>query len=137
MIPMAIFSFLFFFMSAWFQGHTKLTWSSPQQRASYAVGLAFLGLCFSLSSFINDTILTDSNSTIPKIYFIAIGIGAILLFDYIYIKRERIYTIKPSKFWLTKSLGEDACKLIAVGVIFFLILSPFLEMLLFMPANNK
>lgn len=130
---MIIIDFLIYHLACWFEEHSQnLRWSTPIKRAVYTMGLATMGLLFSIEQLIEFTVLSQTNFQVPKLLFILIGLGIMQLYDYIYIQRHRFEKIQFSKFNTSKKNGI----VVSLVVIFFFILIPFVIFMIFVPFGG-
>jgi hypothetical protein len=132
---MTILDFLYYYLTNWFnKNQSQLKWSSPMERASYALGLASLGFLYGIGELLEFTLLKFN---LPKYLFIFIGLGLMQLYDFIYIKRKRYDSIDPlNSFKLVKNIDDKYRVAIAIIVIFISILSPFIILVLFVPFGG-
>ena len=105
---MIIIDFLVYYLTYWFEkdkNKKKLVWSTPLERAIYAVVLAITGLFVVLEGFLEDTIWKQTGFKTPALI---VGIGALGIFQllrFIYVKKGRYERIASKKFNLNKKAG--------------------------------
>ena len=128
-----IIDFLIYHLTCWFEEHNQnLIWSTPVKRAVYTMGLATMGILFSIEQLMEFTVLRQTNFQLPKLLFILIGLGIMQLYDYIYIQRQRFEKIQFSKFNISKKNGI----VVSLVVIIFFILIPFVIFMIFVPFGG-
>jgi hypothetical protein len=96
---MRILDFLFYYFTLWFtQNKQKLTWSTPLERAAYAVTIFtifWIATIWEISLFALPQFKNYNVTAIPL--FIA-GICVLLLYQYIYINRNRYELITSPNY---------------------------------------
>ena len=80
---MVVLDFLFYYMTYWFDKNTdKLSWSTPIQRSTYAIGLMTMGLLYS----INECFELGKNKSlqfhIPWFVYLICALAVMKLYDY-------------------------------------------------------
>jgi hypothetical protein len=105
---MVIIDFLLYYLTYWFEkekNKKKLVWSTPLERAVYAVVLAITGLFVVLEGFLEDTIWKQTGFKTP-VLIVAVGaIGIFQLLRYIYANKGRYNKIASKRFSLNKKVG--------------------------------
>jgi len=130
-----ILDFLFYYLTYWFEKNKdKLSWSTPLQRSSYAIGLATIALIFSVTQILGFTIYKNNDFHFPKLLFVLLGLGIMWLYDYVYIKRDRYQQIY-SKY--NNTINKGAGIIIAFALIAIFILSPFIVITIFVPFGDQ
>jgi len=128
---MIILDFLFYYLTYWFDNNKdKLSWSTPLQRSSYALGLETIALIYSITQIIEITKSNNTNFHFPKLLFLLLGLGIMWLYDYIYIKKNRYGTITPM---FDKFPNKNNGVTISIIVLALCILSPFIVTTIFVP----
>lgn len=117
--------FLFYYLTYWFdENREKLSWSTPIERSTYAIGLMTMAALYSLDEWIEWA--TDKQISHVKWYaFLACALAVFKLYDHIYITKKRYDKIKdeiPHKF----KFSDDTGAYIAIGILALLMLSPFI-----------
>jgi len=134
---MIVFDFIFYYLTYWFtKNKEKLSWSSPPERTTYAMGLMTMGLIYSISEYFELGNIKAFQFHIPKLALLGIGLFAIMLYDYIYIKRGRyqiIVVLVPGKFRISDDIGAVIC----IIITFLSILSPFIISTIFIPLGGQ
>ncbi|MDN3659092.1 hypothetical protein QWZ08_25835 [Ferruginibacter paludis] len=78
---MAILDFLIFHLTYWFnKNKDKLKWSTPLERAIYAMGSANMMFLTGVNELIGFTILRDKDVHIGSIWFILLGLGTMQVY---------------------------------------------------------
>jgi len=128
---MIILDFLFYYLTYWFDNNKdKLSWSTPLQRSSYALGLGTIALIYSITQIIEITKSNNTNFHFPKLLFLLLGLGIMWLYDYIYIKKNRYGAITPM---FDKFPNKNNGVTISIIVLALCILSPFIVTTIFVP----
>lgn len=115
---MIIIDFLVYYLTYWFEkdkNKKKLVWSTPLERAIYAVVLAITGLFVVLEGFLEDSIWKQTSFKTPALI---VGIGALGIFQllrFIYSKKGRYEKIASKRFNLNKNAG------VIVSMVFVLV----------------
>lgn len=131
---MIILDFLFYYLTYWFdKNKDNLSWSTPLQRSTYAIGLGTIALIYSITQTIEITQLNSTDFHFPKLLFLLLGLSIMWLCDYIYIKRDRYVLIAP-KF--DKFPNKSNGAIISIIVIAAYILSPFIVITIFVPFGG-
>jgi len=95
---MRIFDFLFYYLALYFDRNPKtISWSTPAQRAGYALGLIVTSWTLAVQFFCFIYIIKNSNYSV-SFWQVLIAIGLVYLFQYIYINKSRYMYIKSSSF---------------------------------------
>lgn len=95
---MFIIDYLIYFLTCWFEeNNDKLKWSTPLQRACYALGMATICL-FGAVCIIVISKSTKSLSDIDFICSVLVGLVIISIYNFIYIKMNRYNLILISRF---------------------------------------
>lgn len=103
---MIILDFLVYYLTCWFEKNKKkLVWSTPLQRAIYAIMLAEASLSILLEICLENTVWKDSGFKIPNLVYIFLAVGFNYLLEYIYIKRQRYERVASKRFQLDMKLG--------------------------------
>ena len=127
---MIVFDFIFYYLTYWFtKNKEKLSWSTPPERAGYAMGLMVVDTVFSIRILINHY-NPSFQSTISLLYFLIIGLGAMLFFQYVYVSRNRYEKISkkiPEYFFISDDTGAT----ISIAITSLLIMSPFIILVIF------
>lgn len=114
---MVIIDFLIYYLTYWFEKNKKkLVWSTPLERAIYAVVLGIAGICAAIVIIIQN-VLQQGEIHIPKLI---IGLGAIginFVLRYVYVKQGRYEKIVTKGFNLSKKAGV----IISMAMILFCI----------------
>lgn len=128
---MIILDFLFYYLTYWFDNNKdKLSWSTPLQRSSYALGLGTIALIYSITQIIEITKSNNTNFHFPKLLFLLLGLSIMWLYDYIYIKKNRYGAITPM---FDKFPNKNNGVTISIIVLALCILSPFIVTTIFVP----
>jgi hypothetical protein len=131
---MIILDFLIYYLTAWFEeNRDKLKGSSPVERACYAMALASGMFLFSMTIFVQFKVLKEVHYHFPKIILLFFGIGFVVLYQYIYVTRNRILSINPKKFLFVKKFSDRNRMILSIVLFFILFVSPFIAMVLFIP----
>jgi hypothetical protein len=110
---MILLDFLFYYLSLYFTKRTQsVTWSTPKQRAAYALGL--ISTSWLMSIHVTLYVLNIINYNISYIYVIA-SLLLIWLYNYVYITKERYEGIDPPS--INDGLG--------IGIAWFILLFSF------------
>jgi len=133
---MIVLDFLFYYMTYWFdKNKDKLSWSTPIQRSTYAIGLMTMGLIYS----INECFELGKNKSlqfhIPWFVYLICALAVMKLYDYIYNTKnryQRITTEIPKKF----SISDDTGAMICMAIVAILILSPFIITTILVPFGG-
>lgn len=87
---MRILDFIIYYTTIYFKKNSYLlTWSTALERACYATTLATIFWTMTFWEIVNDYILKKKNHDLPAVLLIIVGICASLLYQYIYINRNR------------------------------------------------
>jgi hypothetical protein len=130
---MIIIDFLVFYLTYWFEKNKKkLVWSTPLQRAIYAVTLAFAGLLVLIDTLLESTFWKDSGFKISKYIYILVAVGLGFLLDYVYIKRDRYVKVAAKGFKINTKVGV----IISIVVIFFCIVGWLICYMLIVPPGS-
>ncbi|WP_419701273.1 hypothetical protein [Mucilaginibacter sp. NFX135] len=131
---MIILDFLFYYLTYWFDNNKdKLSWSTPLQRSSYALGLGTIALIYSITQIIEITKSNNTDFHFPKLLFLLLGLGIMWLYDYIYIKKNRYGLITPM---FDRFPNKDNSVTISIIVVAVCILSPFIVTTIFVPFGG-
>ena len=116
---MIILDFPIFYLTLWFSSHKEqLKWSTPIERAIYAMGLVTLLWTISILEIVHIFIIKDVNQfRVPLIPAVLIGLLAMFIYQYIYISKKRYQFILSSKH---KSLDISSNTGKAISIIFVL-----------------
>jgi len=133
---MIVLDYLFFYLTYWFNKNSdKLSWSSPIERSSYAIGIATTTLIYSMADFYA-TINKNLGFHFPKIIFLVLGLGIMQLYDFLYVKKGRydlVASINYNKFNKNNYTSGIIISWIVIGVCFFL---PFIVFMIFVPFGD-
>ena len=133
---MIVLDFLFYYMTYWFdKNKDKLSWSTPIQRSTYAIGLMTMGLLYS----INECFELGKNKSlqfhIPWFVYLICALAVMKLYDYIYITKDRyqrITAVIPKKF----KISDDTGAMICIAIVALLIFSPFIITTILVPFGG-
>ncbi|PTQ99662.1 hypothetical protein C8P68_102490 [Mucilaginibacter yixingensis] len=119
--------FLYYHITYWFEQHPeKLTWSTPQQRAAYALGLVILCWGWVLDSYLVSKHVLEAN--VSRITFLAVGLAIMYLLQYIYIDKGRYAALASGGgFKISKNTGV----VVTFVFLFLSFLLPFITLPLF------
>jgi hypothetical protein len=112
----------------------RLKWSSPLERAIYAIGIISVLWIFSIWEIV-ELITTKSipfqsiNPTLFTVITIAIGLGIMQFYSYIYITKNRYMKISNSEF--RSSINIRRGKILALGIGMFSFALPFAIFMIF------
>jgi 4-hydroxybenzoate polyprenyltransferase len=113
---MIIIDFLVYYLTYWFEKNKKkLVWSTPLQRAIYAVMIATAGIFAFFEIILEITIWKQSGFKIPKYIYILLAVALDFLLEHIYIKKGRYEKIAAKGFNMNTRTGV----VISIIVIFF------------------
>ena len=133
---MIILDFLFYYLTYWFEkNRDKLSWSTPIQRSTYAIGLMTMGLLYSINEFLELGRIKSFQFHIPWFVYIIGALAVIKLYDYIYITRDRyqkVATEIPKRF----NISDDTGAVICMAIVAIFILSPFIITTIFVPFGG-
>lgn len=130
---MIILDFLVYYLTYWFEkNRKKLVWSTPLQRAIYAIVLAITGFFVIVETILEHTIWKQSNFKISKYIVAIIGLGLIQFLNYIYTRRGRYDKISESGFKLNKRTGV----VISIAIICFCTFGCLIIYMIIVPAGN-
>lgn len=122
---MRVLDFLFYYITIWFTNNKqKLAWSTPLERAAYAVTILTLFWIFTFWQLIEFFILKNEYFTIPKIPLFITGILILLLYQYIYINRNRYEVINSSNSQQFKMSDKNGILIVFIFALLSAIL-PF------------
>ncbi|MDE3184493.1 MAG: hypothetical protein KGM16_13830 [Bacteroidota bacterium] len=104
---MIIIDFLVYYLTCWFEKNKKkLVWSTPLERAIYAVVLALTGIFVIIEISLENTIWKQNGFKTPTALVILAGLGLIQLLKFIYAKRGRYESVASKRFNMNKKAGE-------------------------------
>ncbi len=112
----------------------RLKWSSPLERAIYALGMISVLWIISIWEIV-ELITTKSipfqsiNSTLFTVITIGIGLGIMQFYSYIYITKKRYMKISNSEF--RSSINIRRGKILALGFGMFSFILPFAIFMIF------
>jgi|SRR5579872_562868 len=113
---MIIFDFLIYHLTYWFEKKKKnLVWSTPLQRAIYAVMLTVAGTFALLDTLLTTIVWGEGGAKIRYLFYLVAAVGVDYCLEYIYIKRGRYERIAAKGFRLTKKAGL----IISFVIVFF------------------
>ena len=128
---MFILDFLIYYLTLWFtERQEKLRWSTPLERAIYAVGIASILWIFVLEELICFFVLKTSLKIAPIIVVIVIGLIIMQAYSYIYIKRKRYKLINNSASERFKT-GDKTGKVLSITFILLSFIIPYLTFMIF------
>lgn len=117
---------LFYYMTYWFEKNKeKLRWSTPAQRTSYALGLMTLGLSYSVNKALEYNKITLFPAKYGIIIALIFGLGAMQLYEYIYITKSRYEDISLAIYGKT-NISDDTGAIIAMMITVLGMGSPFI-----------
>lgn len=116
---MRIFDFLFYHLSLWFTKNAKnLSWSTPQERAAYAIAIFAIFWILTFWQIVETVILKNEYYKIQKIPLILSGIVIFLIVQYFYINKNRYDLITSTNY---KQFKTEPAKGMTIVVIFGLL----------------
>ena len=122
---MIVIDFLFYNLTIWFtENKDKLSWSTPLERAVYAIGLFTIFWLVSIGEIVQFLFSRKIVFNISLIPFVVLGLLIMQLYKYIYITKRR--------FELISSFKQTQNKYAANITIFIAFFSTFLPFLIFM-----
>lgn len=130
---MRIFDFLFYHIALYYEKNPRtLTWSSPAQRAGYALGLTAISWLMALQFFIEIDILKTTQYGISIIHLI-LAVGLIYLFRYIYEKKGRYELTKSSKY-RPFDINDSSGITVSWIIVFFSFMLPYFILIINMKS---
>jgi len=133
---MIVLDFLFYYLTYWFdKNKDKLSWSTPIQRSTYAIGLMTMGVLYSINECFELGKDKSLQIHIPWFVYLICTLAVMKLYDYIYITKnryERITTEIPAKM----KISDDTGAIICMAVVALLILSPFIVTIILVPFGG-
>lgn len=132
---MIIIDFLVYYLTYWFEKNKKkLIWSTPLQRAIYAIMLAATGVSIFVEVLLEGTIWKENGFKISKYIYVLLAVGLNFLLEYIYIKRGRYKKVAAKGFNINTRTGT----IISMIVIFFCIVGWLIcYMIIVTPGSGK
>lgn len=132
---MIIIDFLVYHLTYWFEKNKKkLIWSTPLERAIYAVVLAMAGIFVILEIILEETIWKENNFKTSTYTVVIVGLGLIQLLKFIYTKRGRYEKVASKGFNLNKNTGV----VISIVTIFLCTVGWIIGyMIIFPPGTSK
>jgi len=122
---MRVLDFLFYYLAIWFtQNKQKLTWSTPFERATYALTILTIFWIFTFWQLIEFFLIKDEYYTIPKIPLFIAGICLLFLYQYIYINKNRYEIITSPNYRQFKTKDRKGILIVILFALFSAIL-PF------------
>ena len=133
---MKVLDFFMYYLSLYYIKRPEaVSWSSPEQRAIYALSLITTSWLLALEFFVFVYFFKPVNSEYLLLN-ILIVFGLLRIYNYIYVTRRRLDKLRSSRFNFF-NLNENICMLIAfIGLIISFIL-PCAILVLNMPVVNK
>jgi hypothetical protein len=132
---MIVLDFLFYYLTYWFEKHKdKLKWSTPLERAVYAVGLMSTLWIYSFGEILRYTV-KGFDYKFSMIIYILIGLGIMQLYKYIYIIKSR-YQLLVSRKTNPGNVSIKIGTTISIIVMFISVLLPLIVLLIFVPFGG-
>lgn len=129
-----VLDFLFYYLTLWFEEHKdKLKWSTPLERAVYAVGLVTMSWLYTLSQILNYT-----NVISVKIFLWHYIIAALIImqvYKYVYIKQKR-YQLLLSRDRRPGSVNTRTGIIISIIIVLLSLILPFILIIIFVPFGG-
>ena len=133
---MIVLDFLFYYLTYWFdKNKEQLSWSTPIQRSTYAIGLMTMGLLYSINECFEIGKNKSLQLQIPWFVYLICALAVIKLYDYIYITKhryQRITAVIPKKL----KISDDTGAMICIAIVALLILSPFIVTTILVPFGG-
>ncbi len=134
---MIILDFLYYFLSHWFEIHReRLKWSTPVQRASYAIGIGTLGFLYSVLLIVQLTIDKYRSLHVPTWILVLLILGIIQLYDYVYITKDRYGYITSEKFSKFNNIDKTRGTIISISFILLMIALPITIAVIFIQPDG-
>jgi phosphatidylglycerophosphatase A len=134
---MFILDFLFYYLTYWFdKNKVDLSWSSPIERAEYAIGLATVAVIYSINQFLIFQNIISEKFQIPKLIFLVIALLIMKLYDFIYVTNKRYQKITSNRNQILV-FNENIGMWISMAIVAICILSPFIVITIFVPFGSK
>lgn len=135
---MIIFDFLIYYLTYWFeQNRDKLKWSTPLQRASYAIGLASTCVLLGLTELYQFVILKEEFAKgLTKFFFVFFGLGGMQLLDFIYNSKGRYSFITSQNFKKFDNINRNFGITISIVFLFISVLIPLLVFMTFVKFGS-
>ncbi len=125
--------FLVYYLTYWFEKNKKkLVWSTPLQRAIYAIVFAMAGLFSFIETILESTFLKQSNFKISSFFIVLVAVVLNQLLNYIYVKQGRYESISTIGFNLNNNMGVT----ISISVIFLCAIGFLIGYILIVPAGR-
>ena len=116
---MRLIDFLFYYLTLWFnKNKQQLAWSSPQERAAYAIAVLVLFWALTVWQIIEKLFLKNEYYKIQKIPLLVAGVCALFVFQYIYITKNRYDLIVSSRY---RQFKTNETKGVRIVIMFGLI----------------
>ena len=125
--------FLVYYLTYWFEKNKKkLVWSTPLQRAIYAIMLASAGLFAFIETSLEETVWKQSGFKVSIYVYVLAAVGLDFLLEYIYIKRGRYEKVAAKGFNINTRTGV----IIAIITIFFCIVGWLICFMIIVPPGK-
>jgi len=129
---MIILDFLIFYLTGYFSDHKdQLKWSTPIERAIYALGLVTMLWVISILEIVYIFILKDFHKFhAPLIPGVIIGLLSMALYKFMYVNKGRYQHIKSSKHKLLSN-NNNSGKVISIIFVLFSFVLPYAIFMIF------
>lgn len=125
--------FLVYYLTYWFEKNKKkLVWSTPLQRAIYAIMLSSAGLFAFIETSLEETVWKQSGFKVSIYVYVLAAVGLDFLLEYIYIKRGRYEKVAAKGFNINTRTGV----IIAIITIFFCIVGWLICFMIIVPPGK-